>query len=94
VEGATDGVQGRCICPSGPRTAPPEELEKTFEKIVESAAAVVGCDYAGVLLTSKGNKSNAITGSHSIAEKADKLQAELGEGPGIAATSPMRVLPW
>jgi GAF domain-containing protein len=60
-------------------------LEKTLEKIVASAAAVVGCDYAGVLVTSKGNKFSAMTASHPIAEKADKLQAERHEGPGIAA---------
>lgn len=62
-------------------------LEKTLEKIVESAAAVVGCDYAGVLVQSKGNKFNAVTASHPIAEKADKLQAERQEGPGIAAVA-------
>ena len=31
-------------------------LEKTVEKIVESAVTVVGCDYAGLLMTSKGNQ--------------------------------------
>jgi transcriptional regulator with GAF, ATPase, and Fis domain len=65
-------------------------LEKTLEKIVESAAAVVGCDYAGVIVTSKRNKFNAITASHPIAEKADKLQAERHEGPGIAAIADAR----
>jgi hypothetical protein len=32
-------------------------LEKTLERIVESAAAVVGCDYAGVLVTRKATSS-------------------------------------
>jgi GAF domain-containing protein len=58
-------------------------LEKTLEKIVESAAAVVGCDYTGVIVTRKGNQFDAITSSHPVAEKADKLQVELHEGPGI-----------
>ena len=62
-------------------------LEKTLEKIVESAAPVVGCDYAGVLVTSKGNKFNAISASHPIAEKADQLHAEWKDGPGIAANA-------
>jgi transcriptional regulator with GAF, ATPase, and Fis domain len=66
------------------------DLEKTLEKIVESAAAVVGCDYAGVLVTSKGNKFNAISASDPIAEKADMLQAEWHEGPGIAAIADAR----
>jgi GAF domain-containing protein len=65
-------------------------LEKTLEKIVESAAAVVGCDYAGVLVTSKGNQFNAITASDPIAEEADKLQVEWHEGPGIAAVADAR----
>jgi GAF domain-containing protein len=65
-------------------------LEKTLEKIVESAAAVVGCDYAGVLVSSRGNKFNAITASHPIAKKADELQAEWQEGPGIAAIADAR----
>jgi transcriptional regulator with GAF, ATPase, and Fis domain len=60
-------------------------LEKTLEKIVESAVALLGCDYAGLLTTSKGNQLVAITASDPAAEKADKLQIEFQEGPGIAA---------
>jgi GAF domain-containing protein len=65
-------------------------LEKTLEKIVESAPAVVGCDYAGVLVASKGKQFDAITASDPVAEKADKLQVELHEGPGIAAVADTR----
>lgn len=65
-------------------------LEKTLEKIVESAVTVVGCDYAGLLITSKGNQFVAITASDPAAEKADKLQIELHEGPGIAAIAEAR----
>jgi GAF domain-containing protein len=65
-------------------------LEKTLEKIVESAAAAVGCDYAAVLLTRKGNRYDAITATHPIAAKADKQQVELNEGPGIAAAAGAR----
>jgi GAF domain-containing protein len=60
-------------------------LGKTLEKIVESAPAVVGCDYAGVLVSSKDKQFDAITASDPVAEKADKLQVELHEGPGIVA---------
>jgi GAF domain-containing protein len=67
-------------------------LGKTLEKIVESAPAVVGCDYAGVLLTLKGNQIDAITASHPIAEKADKLQIQLHEGPGMAAVADTRTI--
>ena len=35
-------------------------LEQTLARIVESAPAVVGCDYAGVLVTSKGKQFDAI----------------------------------
>jgi GAF domain-containing protein len=65
-------------------------VEKTLEKIVESAVAVLGCDYAGLLMTSKGNQLVAITASDPVAEKADKLQLELQEGPGIAAVAEAR----
>ena len=65
-------------------------VEKTLEKIVESAVAVLGCDYAGLLMTSKANQLVAITASDPAAEKADKLQIELQEGPGIAAVAEAR----
>ena len=65
-------------------------LEETLERIVESAVAVLGCDYAGLLMTSKRNQLVAITASDPAAEKADKLQIELQEGPGIAAVAEAR----
>ena len=65
-------------------------LEKTLEKIVESAVAVLGCDYAGLLMTAKGHQLVAITASDPAAEKADKLQIEVQEGPGIAAVAEAR----
>jgi transcriptional regulator with GAF, ATPase, and Fis domain len=65
-------------------------VEQTLARIVECAVAVVGCDYAGVLLTRKGSQVDAIIASHPIAEKADKLQIELHEGPGIVAVADAR----
>jgi GAF domain-containing protein len=65
-------------------------VEKTLERIVESAAAVVGCDYAGVLVTRKGSQFDAITASDPVAEKADQLQVQCREGPGIAAVADAR----
>jgi GAF domain-containing protein len=65
-------------------------VEQTLARIVESAVAVVGCDYAGVLLTRKGNQVDATTASHPVAEKADKLQVECHEGPGIVAVADER----
>jgi GAF domain-containing protein len=61
--------------------------EETLQRIVDSAVALVGCDYVGVLVTRKGNKFDAITATDPIAEKADKLQVDWHEGPGIAAVS-------
>jgi transcriptional regulator with GAF, ATPase, and Fis domain len=65
-------------------------VEQTLAKMVKSAIAVVGCDCAGVLLTRKGSQFDATTAIHPIAEKADKLQIELHEGPGIAAVADAR----
>ena len=65
-------------------------LEKTLEKIVESAVAALGCDYAGLLMTSKGNQLVASTAGDPTAEKADQLQVELHEGPGILAVADSR----
>lgn len=63
--------------------------EETLQRIVNSAV-LVGCESAGVLVTRKGNKLEAITATDPIAEKADKLQVEWHEGPGIAAVSDAR----
>jgi GAF domain-containing protein len=38
-------------------------------------------------LTRKGSQVDAIIASHPIAEKADKLQIELHEGPGVVAVT-------
>jgi GAF domain-containing protein len=65
-------------------------VEQTLTRMVEAAVAVVGCDHAGVLLTRKGSQVDAIIASHPIAEKADKLQTELHEGPGIVAVADAR----
>jgi GAF domain-containing protein len=65
-------------------------LEKTLEKIVESAVAALGCDCAGLLMTSKDNQLLASTASDPTSEKADKLQVELHEGPGILAVADSR----
>lgn len=68
----------------------PTNVEETLERIVESAAAVVGCDYAGVLVTRKGNQFDATTASDPVAGKADRLQVECHEGPGMAAVGDAR----
>ncbi len=62
-------------------------VEHALARIVESAVAVVGCDYAGVLMIRKGKQVDATTASHPVAEKADKLQVECHEGPGIVAVA-------
>ena len=67
-------------------------VEKTLERIVESAAAVVGCDYAGVIVTRKGNQFDAITASDPVAEKADQLQVECMKAPELTR-SPTRARP-
>ena len=46
-------------------------VETTLDKIVESAVAVSGCDYAGLLVTSKGHQLVAITATDPAAEKAE-----------------------
>jgi GAF domain-containing protein len=65
-------------------------LGDTLERIVQSAAALVGCDHAGMIVSNKGNHFDAITAQDPVAEKADKLQVEWQEGPGVAAVSDCR----
>jgi transcriptional regulator with GAF, ATPase, and Fis domain len=66
-------------------------LEATLDSLVESAAAVVGCDYAGVLVAEKkGTQLDAVSASDEVAEKADQLQIEWHEGPAVAAVAEAR----
>jgi GAF domain-containing protein len=66
------------------------DLERTLDKLVESAAAVVGCDFAGVLVSSRQTQFDAIVASHPAAEKADRLQVEWHQGPAVAAVTEAR----
>jgi anti-anti-sigma factor len=62
----------------------------TLDKLVDSAAAVIGCDSAGVLVSSKGTQFDAIIASNPVAEKADRLQVEWHQGPALAAVADAR----
>lgn len=65
-------------------------LEQTLDTLVESAPALVGCDYAGVLVVGKGTQLDAVSASDEVAEKADQLQIDWHEGPAVAAVSEAR----
>ena len=57
---------------------------------MDSAAALVGCDSAGVLVSGNGTHLDAITASSPVAEKADMLQVESHQGPALAAVADAR----
>jgi len=66
------------------------DLEATLARLVDSAAAVIGCDSAGVIMSRKGTQFDAVSASDPIAEKADMLQVEWHQGPALAAVADAR----
>jgi len=69
-----------------------ESFDDTIEFVVESVPAVVGCDYASVILARRGNNYEAGAATDPVAEKADRLQIEYAEGPAISACLEDRTL--
>jgi GAF domain-containing protein len=67
-------------------------LEQTLDKLVASAVPVVGCDHAGVLVSSRGSQLDAMTASDWVAEKADRWQVDVQEGPAFAAVAEERII--
>jgi transcriptional regulator with GAF, ATPase, and Fis domain len=67
-------------------------LEQTLDMVVASAASVVGCDCAGVLVSCRGSQLEAMTASDPVAEKANQVQVDEHEGPGFAAVAESRTV--
>lgn len=62
-----------------------ETFEETIELVVESAPALVGSDYASFLLARRSRQFEVGAATDALAEKADRLQVQLNEGPAITA---------
>jgi GAF domain-containing protein len=62
-----------------------ESFDETVERLVESAPALVGSDFASVLLARRGRHLEAGAATDPIAEKLDQLQIEYAEGPALEA---------
>jgi GAF domain-containing protein len=60
-------------------------FEETIELVVETAPALVGSDFAGLLLARRARHFEAGKATDPLAEKADQFQIELNEGPAITA---------
>jgi GAF domain-containing protein len=67
-------------------------FEETVELLIESAPALVGSDCASVLVTRHGRLEVSGTGTNVLADKADSLQIDLGEGPAFDAVSELRTI--
>ena len=68
-----------------------ETFVETIDALVASAPALVGSDAAGVLLTRRG-RYRVGPDTDGQASKADMLQIQSGEGPGIAAITVRRAI--
>ena len=69
-----------------------ESFEETIELVVESTPALIGCDFAGVILARRGHRFENGAATAPLAEKADRLQIEYAEGPALDACLEVRNL--
>src|ERR1044072_4382708 len=65
-----------------------ETVQHTVDRIVEHAVALVdGCEAAGIVTVESGTP-RTLAATNRIAAEADRIQAELGEGPCLDDTLP------
>ncbi|SKB09076.1 GAF and ANTAR domain-containing protein [Aeromicrobium choanae] len=57
--------------------------EATIASVLCHLQAAVGAEHGGALLLGPGNAIETATGSDDIVERADAIQADLGEGPDL-----------
>lgn len=62
-----------------------DSVDETVERVVASAPALVGGDFASVMHARRGRHLEAGAATDPIAEKLDQLQIEYAEGPSLAA---------
>lgn len=60
-------------------------LDDTVDKVVGLALSTFGCDEVGFLLVADGEAVCAAAASHADAQRADALQLESRQGPGLQA---------
>lgn len=68
------------------------EFEPAAHQLVELACRTLGCEHAGVLLVHDG-LLETVEATDPTVEKADQLELELHEGPGLAV-SPEHEFSW
>lgn len=62
------------------------DVEELLRAIVAAAQELLDCDAAGVCLV-RGREIEACAATEAAVEHAEKLQSELGEGPGLQAVA-------
>lgn len=67
-------------------------FEETIELLLDSAPALVGTDCASVLLVRQGRLVESGGRTSEEADKADRLQVDLGEGPAVTAVGERRTV--
>lgn len=63
---------------------------ETLELLLDAAPALVGTDCAGVLLVRQGRLLESGPRTAEAADKADRFQVEVGEGPAVQAVTDSR----
>lgn len=61
------------------------DLRATVDAVLHHTPELTGCSSAGLMLTGARRRPESSAGTDSLAEQAQNLQTELGEGPGFTA---------
>jgi GAF domain-containing protein len=61
------------------------DVEQTAERFLEYVLAGLDANHASLVLTHRGGRLEPAASSDALAEEADRLQVELGEGPAYEA---------
>lgn len=60
-----------------------DSAEATIETVLDHVKSAVGAQYAGALLFAGGSGVELVAGSDDVVERAETIQAALGEGPDL-----------
>jgi transcriptional regulator with GAF, ATPase, and Fis domain len=61
------------------------DVEHTVQRVVDGGLRAVNCDMASVMLVHGGSSAEIGAATNPLAQEADQLQMEVGEGPCLAA---------
>lgn len=64
-----------------------QNLPDTLEQTMRHARELIDTDFAGITLLGPGGGLHSAAASHAIVRQADRLQAQLKEGPCVQATT-------